>query len=104
DTLKQEIRQLQEREGLLQLNIKQLQEQLKDTQTSLSETRMRATTLQNHLVPVSRLPNEMLLAIFEEAVSSPPSDKEMWIPIDISHVCRRWREVAVSSARLWRNI
>lgn len=104
DTLKQEIRQLQEREGLLQLNIKQLQEQLKDTQASLSETTIRATTLQNHLVPVSRLPNEMLLAIFEEAVSSPPSDKEMWIPIDISHVCRRWREVAVSSARLWRNI
>lgn len=104
DTLKQEICQLQEREGFLQSNIKRLQEQLKDTQASLSEKTMRATTLQNHLVPVSRLPNEMLLAIFEEAVSSPPADKEMWAPIDISHVCRRWRGVAVNSARLWRNI
>ncbi|KIN96040.1 hypothetical protein M404DRAFT_164228, partial [Pisolithus tinctorius Marx 270] len=103
DPLKQEIRQLERREDLLQSNIKQLQVLLEETQASLSEKRIKATTLQNLLAPVSRLPNEMLLAIFEEAVSSPP-EKEMWVPIDISHVCHRWREVAISSPRLWRHI
>ncbi|KAI6035709.1 hypothetical protein EDC04DRAFT_2604907 [Pisolithus marmoratus] len=103
-TLKQEIRQLEQRERVLQSNIKQLQEQLKETQASLSQRTMKATTLQNLLAPVSRLPNEMLLAIFEEAVSSPPPEKEMWVPINISHVCRRWRAIVVNSPRLWKHI
>ncbi|KAI0072155.1 hypothetical protein K474DRAFT_447975 [Panus rudis PR-1116 ss-1] len=61
----------------------------------------------NSLVPaINRcLPDELLAAIFEIAVTVPvthsdPRDEEGIIPI--SHVCSRWRSVALANGPCWR--
>jgi len=60
----------------------------------------------NAIVPVSRLPPETLVEIFSllrfavddpECVSYPE-----WICV--THVCRRWREIALHSSYLWNHI
>ena len=69
-------------------------------------------------LPISRLPNEILAAIFEEAVqeeqgqiayeslgiwsSGRPNSVEM--NLTISHVCYRWRTVAFATPWLWHAI
>lgn len=48
----------------------------------------------------SRLPSELLLVIFQEAVRS-ESNEGVRIEIAISHVSRRWRRLAVITPKLW---
>ncbi|KAH9042062.1 hypothetical protein EDB85DRAFT_1886081 [Lactarius pseudohatsudake] len=64
------------------------------------ETRRRELTdLREHLeaqtkCPVSGMPVELLLTIFILSGN----------PVVISHVCRRWREIALSQPTLWRSL
>ncbi|KAF7976484.1 hypothetical protein HWV62_6267 [Athelia sp. TMB] len=53
----------------------------------------------NDTAPVSSLPNEILSLIFE-AAKHPKEHNE----VIISHVTRRWRNVALSTPRLWNGI
>ncbi|TFY64547.1 hypothetical protein EVG20_g5902 [Dentipellis fragilis] len=67
----------------------------------------------NYLVPIGRLPSEMIAHIFSFAVlvdpvllyTPPNSGKEVkrlvlgWIKV--THVCRRWRQIALSNPALW---
>ncbi|KAH8998508.1 hypothetical protein EDB92DRAFT_1177704 [Lactarius akahatsu] len=67
---------------------------------SKHETRRRELTdLREHLeaqtkCPVSGIPVELLLTIFILSGN----------PVVISHVCRRWREIALSQPTLWRSL
>jgi len=60
----------------------------------------------NALVPISRLPPEALVEIF--SLLPFPSDDSKYVPslkwICVTHVCSRWREVALSSPYLWNHI
>jgi len=60
----------------------------------------------NALVPISRLPPETLVEIFS-LLRFPPDDSK-YVPslkwICVTHVCSRWREVALSSPCLWNHI
>lgn len=60
--------------------------------------------MQNFLAAISRLPNEILLAIFEEAVACQDPGVEQRAEFTISKVSRRWRELAIHSPRLWRRV
>lgn len=60
--------------------------------------------MQNFLAPISKLPNEMLLAIFEEAVACQDPGAEQRAECTISKVSRRWRDLAIHSPRLWRRV
>ncbi|KAG6330746.1 hypothetical protein ID866_8344 [Astraeus odoratus] len=104
DRLRREIKQLQDHQSGLQLQMQELQERSERTKASLMEKITKANQLQNILAPISRLPSEMLLAIFEEAVSNPAPGMEMLVAMNISHVSRCWREVAINSPRLWRHV
>ena len=44
--------------------------------------------------PIAEIPVELLLMVFELAAR----------PVILSHVCRRWREVALSQPTLWRSL
>ena len=57
----------------------------------------------NALVPISRLPPETLVKIFS-LLSFPADDSEYLEWISVTHVCRRWREVALYSPYLWNHI
>ncbi|KIM52981.1 hypothetical protein SCLCIDRAFT_475561 [Scleroderma citrinum Foug A] len=106
EELQQGIRDLEGYQNFLESEIQKKQERLQQVRTSLSQKITKAKELKNSLAPISRLPNEMLLVIFEELVSSPApgNGKEMCAAMWVSHVSRRWRDVAVSSPRLWRHI
>ncbi|KDQ21120.1 hypothetical protein BOTBODRAFT_183766 [Botryobasidium botryosum FD-172 SS1] len=61
----------------------------------------------NQRQPIYRLPNELLVMIFELAVCSDQSafqPLDMKAPINISRVSRHWRECASSAHTLWRRI
>jgi len=53
--------------------------------------------------PFHRLPSELLIAVFKEGVRSSPRyrDRSLPFPVTISHVCRRWRDIALDAATLW---
>ncbi|TRM60216.1 hypothetical protein BD626DRAFT_632701 [Schizophyllum amplum] len=55
---------------------------------------------------ISSLPNELLLAIFHLGITTRDqlhNGKEAF-PIRVSHVCQRWRALAVNSPTLWTTI
>ncbi|EGN99389.1 hypothetical protein SERLA73DRAFT_182349 [Serpula lacrymans var. lacrymans S7.3] len=56
---------------------------------------------------VDELPNELLAQIFEESKEAYVDDLEQGrscCSLVISHVCRRWRFVAVNTPRLWTTV
>jgi len=55
------------------------------------------------MLPVSRLPHEVLSHIFELACS-PPSAATMAFRATLTHVCRYWRGVLLSYPKMWTNI
>ncbi|KAF8868002.1 hypothetical protein BD779DRAFT_1393234, partial [Infundibulicybe gibba] len=58
----------------------------------------------NRFVPVARLPPEILSRIFVfNARMVRPGDR-VDVARAISHVCRRWREIALDCPRLWPHI
>ncbi|KAI0747350.1 hypothetical protein BC629DRAFT_1599400 [Irpex lacteus] len=66
-------------------------------------------TLYNKLLPVNRLPPELLGAIFEHTINSPRSVKLGMDPPNcpwpnIHSVCRRWRSIAIRTPALWSYI
>ncbi|EKM54860.1 uncharacterized protein PHACADRAFT_259015 [Phanerochaete carnosa HHB-10118-sp] len=68
-------------------------------------------TCWNTTLPVSRLPPELLLLVFEDWASECYTETQETEPetrpyawIRCTHVCRRWRELALSSPFLWRRI
>jgi len=57
--------------------------------------------------PISSLPNELLAEIFERGRSkgrSPHPKTKLPFEVHISHVSRRWRDVAINLPCLWTNI
>ena len=62
--------------------------------------------LENDCIPFHWLPPELLIYIFVLATLDslypiPPLDTT---PLNISHVCQRWRDVALSTPTLWRRV
>ncbi|KAJ7633690.1 hypothetical protein B0H17DRAFT_512115 [Mycena rosella] len=56
---------------------------------------------------IDRLPNELLSAIFILAIEQGYHDKSDPVttsPTTISHICRRWRQVALATGALWAKI
>ncbi len=59
----------------------------------------------NALAPISRLPPETLAEIFSLLFSADASEYSPYMKgIRVTHVCHRWREVALSSPHLWNHI
>jgi len=61
-------------------------------------------TSRNMLVPISRLPAEVLARIFYFSAFPPmqPWSPTKWLSwIHVTHVCRRWRQIALDNSTLW---
>lgn len=82
---------------------------LNQAKTALKQARNRCTII----VPISALPDEIMTFIFRLIVNSQPCfDKEHeqeelefpYYPELLSHVCSRWRQLAISSRTLWSHL
>ncbi|KAF5316803.1 hypothetical protein D9619_006192 [Psilocybe cf. subviscida] len=64
---------------------------------------MDSTRLQAYaLAPISKLPVEVLLEIFDLVIED--SDLMMEWYQEVTHVCRYWRQLAINTPRLWTDI
>jgi hypothetical protein len=54
--------------------------------------------------PIDRVPNEILSIVFEQNAGFRISWRDLPCEIKLSHVSQRWRELALNSPNLWRNI
>ncbi|KAH0833457.1 hypothetical protein J3R83DRAFT_12577 [Lanmaoa asiatica] len=102
--LHDEVKKLRETEHFWQRQIHRCRSSLERVQAALYTKINKANEMQNFLAPISRLPNEMLLAIFEEAVACQDPGAEQRAECTISKVSRRWRDLAIHSPRLWRRV
>ena len=102
--LRDEVQHLREAEHRLQRQIHRYRSSLEEIQAVLCTKINKANEMQNFLAAISRLPNEMLLAIFEEAVACQDPGAEQRAELTISKVSRRWRDLAIHSPRLWRRV
>ncbi|KAI9566923.1 hypothetical protein HD554DRAFT_2174067 [Boletus coccyginus] len=103
-SLRDEVQHLREAEHRLQRQIHRYRSSLEEIQTVLYAKVNKANEMQNFLAAISRLPNEILLAIFEEAVACQDPGVEQRAEFTISKVSRRWRDLAINSPRLWRRV
>ncbi|KAI0039928.1 hypothetical protein FA95DRAFT_1462389, partial [Auriscalpium vulgare] len=57
-------------------------------------------------LPVSRLPPEILSAVFSilTDIDRPRNHGKSLAWISITHVCRKWRDVALNNPTLWSTI
>ena len=82
-----------------------LQQELIDELISLKASNRALKSRYNELVPISRLPCEVLAAIFSFLSAfawDEGSGLLAWICA--AHVCRRWRETALNHPRFWNHI
>jgi len=81
---------------------KAIDDEIKAYEQVIQELKSR----RNALAPISRLPPETLAEIF--SLLSPSADDSEDVPylewIRVTHVCHRWREIALSSPYLWNYI
>jgi len=102
--LQVEITLLQKRELELTAQIEDLSGTLVSVRSMLSAARARASECMKRFSPVARLPDETLLAIFWETILSQDVGSRIRAESAISCVSRRWRRIALHTARLWTRV
>ncbi|KAJ6512588.1 hypothetical protein C8R45DRAFT_1152325 [Mycena sanguinolenta] len=82
-----------------------------DLQDSISVLRAEKQLVQRRLdsykYPVLALPNEMVSEIFVHTLPPYPICPELFgtdSPTTLTHICRKWREIALDTPELWRAI
>ncbi|KAG2132981.1 hypothetical protein DEU56DRAFT_811640 [Suillus clintonianus] len=103
-TLRQEVCALESRRKDLLARLEETTTSLVEVQSLLTRKTVQAHTIQNLLAPVSRLPDEVLLAIFEEAVRTQEQGQITRTEIAISCTSHHWRQIAVNAPRLWNSL
>ncbi|EAU84228.2 hypothetical protein CC1G_08158 [Coprinopsis cinerea okayama7 len=85
--------------------IAQLEQQWSVMNSTMMEKILALRYRVNALLPICQLPDEILLEIFMEVQYAYRLQLRpfQWVP-PIAHVCRRWRDIALSAPMLWTNI
>ncbi|KAJ7248831.1 hypothetical protein B0H12DRAFT_711184 [Mycena haematopus] len=89
----------------------QVEAQILDLERSLEALRVEKKVVQERLhsykYPVFTLPNEILSEILVQVLPPYPicpAPFGILSPISLAHICRKWREVALTTPALWRAI
>jgi hypothetical protein len=102
-TLRQEICALESRREELHARLQETTTSLAEVQSLLTRKKAQSHAVHNLLAPVSRLPDEVLLAIFEEAVKNQEPGQVVRTEMILSCTSHRWRQVTVNAPRLWNS-
>ncbi|KAI0760711.1 hypothetical protein C8Q74DRAFT_1298391 [Fomes fomentarius] len=91
-------------------DVSRLMNQVHMDEASLSCIRARIEALSTFLLPVLRLPPEVLVLIFKAGSRMPQDDPILGpstprpFPLVVAAVSRQWRDIAINTPDLWTNI
>ncbi|KAF7794538.1 hypothetical protein EIP86_005672 [Pleurotus ostreatoroseus] len=96
---------------LLTLERQHLQNRLCELEVEIQEHQClltKPTTPSRELVPIERLPPEILLQIFSFSVHQ-EDDEQLGLalvrrPFTLSHVCQQWRSLSLTASDLWTSL
>jgi len=108
DASRREVDDLTARIATLELRKQELTHEAFRVHFTIRSLQSRVAQIENETAPISRLPADVLEIIFEESRCA----LSQWIglrrplPIEVrlSHVCRRWRQVSLSTPSLWNTL
>ncbi|KAJ7639453.1 hypothetical protein FB45DRAFT_905642 [Roridomyces roridus] len=78
-----------------------------DSQTEQAEQPPHQTRLPEHKYPVLSLPNEIVSEIFIQCIPPYPVCPPLRgpsSPTSLTYICRKWRDIALTTPQLWRAI
>ncbi|KAJ7641210.1 hypothetical protein FB45DRAFT_353757 [Roridomyces roridus] len=88
----------------LDAQIHELQEQIRVLQLERDPCKLR---LDSYRYPVLTLPNEIVSEIFVQFLPPYPDCPPLWgldSPTTLTHICCKWREIALADPMLWRSL
>ncbi|KAJ7720010.1 hypothetical protein B0H16DRAFT_1739040 [Mycena metata] len=93
-----------------QTRLEEIEAKVLDLQRSIGIPRAEEKLkkrLNSRYYPVLTLPNELVSEIFLHFLPEYPRCPPLWgrlSPMTLTQICRQWREIAISTPRLWRAI
>jgi F-box-like len=116
--LEEEITSTQTTQRRLLARYEQQLRELEGIQSQLHETKKTLQVLQEQYLvhqaeverlsgithPIRRYPSDVLQYIFEHVFDVAKEDLKMEAVLALSHVCQRWRSIAIDTPRLWCTI
>lgn len=104
----EEVNALSAQLAVLQEQKQALTNQAFHVQYSILTLQSRIAHINNETLPIARLPSDVLAIIFEESryliTQWPGPRRPLPIEVQLSHVCSRWRQIALSTPSLWTTI
>lgn len=104
----EEVNALSAKIAVLQERKQALTNEAFHVQYSILTLQSRIAQIKNETLPIARLPSDVLAIIFEESRCLlnqwPGPQRPLPIEVQLSHVCSRWRQVALSTPSLWTTI
>lgn len=108
EAAQKEQEELTLRIAALEVEKQELTKGLNHVNETIHSLRSRVAQIENETVPISCLPSDVLEIIFDESrrLLFPWAGFRRPLPIEVqlSHVCRRWRQVALSTPSLWNTL
>lgn len=104
DNLRCSLTSLQDRAKDIRDKRESLLRQAGDLASELAVVEHRCHELANEIFPISELPHEILGVIFTSSASPNLTAAGQKIEVVLSHVSQYWREVAISTPHIWRNV
>ncbi|KAJ3538222.1 hypothetical protein NMY22_g5252 [Coprinellus aureogranulatus] len=103
----QEMSTLQEKETMLHLQLDSLQKAKEDVERKIKEIRRHIWAHERLLSPARKLPDDIYREIFLWCLPPPSRHRRVdrrSAPLLLTRVCRRWREIAYATPRLWTHL
>ncbi|KAF8837263.1 hypothetical protein BDN67DRAFT_909567, partial [Paxillus ammoniavirescens] len=108
EAAQKEVDALATKIAALQARKQELSNEAFHVQYSILTLQSRIAQITNETAPISRLPSDVLAIIFEESRRLlnqwPGPRRPLPVEVQLSHVCARWRQVALSTPSLWTTI
>ncbi|KAL4064984.1 hypothetical protein V8B97DRAFT_1984668 [Scleroderma yunnanense] len=108
DAARREVDELTTRIAALEVRKQELTHEAFHVHVAIRSLQSRVAQIENETAPISRLPADVLEIIFEESrrvlFQWIGFRRPLPIEVQLSHVCRRWRQVSLSTPSLWNTV
>ncbi|KIK69350.1 hypothetical protein GYMLUDRAFT_152449, partial [Collybiopsis luxurians FD-317 M1] len=87
--------------------ISRLENQLQSLRARQESAQKKAAALRSLFAPIRRLPNELLIHIFDYVCDNAPNPRWYELsdaPFSLSAVCSRWRSLCLSHPKMWSKL